>query len=318
MSGAFWTLLTAITVQYAPALLAQSPDRDTLWSGDFFSAYSKPILVTLPPAAYSAYNPGIRSRAGFIALISFSAQPTYSQLFTTNSGSTSAIPERRIRTQSLRFVGEYGFKDNTTFSFQMPINGLQSLGPTDGTLNPQTQSGQLWGLGNTELAVKYRFPLSYRLLSASLRLGLPAKQSSPGSGLATGFHAFHLVSMVHIGTPIGFNQYVFLFGGYGLRSNQYGQLFHGGAAYGYRFRQFGLELASTFFQPFNARDATISSSQQALGLYHPQLSYWTIEAKGDWRFSRFIGANFNISVPVWGCFYPNIPTLEAAAYFQWD
>jgi hypothetical protein len=272
----------------------------------------------MPAAPYSPYSPTVRSRAGFVALASWAAQPAYSQVFATNPKPPSLVPERMIRTHSLRLVGEYGITHNTMISVLMPVVWQQSLGPTEGNTNPQTQSGRLAGLGNTELAVKYRRDLHSHLVSASLRIGLPAQHSRANSGLATGFNTFLLMPMLHIGRPIGLFSYGFVYSGYGLRSRQYGQVLHSGAAFGFKRQHYGLELASTFFYALNGVATQISPAQRALGLYHPQQSYWVMEAKGDWRFSRFVGVNTGISVPIWGRFYPKMPTLEAAVYFQWD
>ena len=183
-----------------------------------YSIYS--IILLLSFLQVNAGGPWTNGKKkGFFQLQATIPLGTYNKLFIAD-GSLLEL-NRGVTDFHLQAYLEYGISDKLSFYGSLPYKFVS----TNDELNPASTlpilpSGKLNGIGNIEMALKYKF-LDKSFVSAfSIKAELNTASRDMEKGLATGYGANGIALYWHFGK--GLNRfYTFIEGGYTLKDHDY-------------------------------------------------------------------------------------------------
>lgn len=266
----------------------------------------------------SAQSPWARSKAGLYAQAAWQFIPTYSTLFGENNTDNALV--REVSENAFQLYGEYGVSRRTTLTASLPLvfNRRGSLNPAFPYVYARVDSGTIFGLGNTQLAVRYQFSASKVAFAGTMRLGLPATQYQVNTGLRTGYDALTVLPMLSVGMGFG-KAYWFAYGGYGFRTNHYSQFVNVGVEGGFHFWKIWLMGVSEYVGSMkNGSKSQSPLSDVYTGLYVNDQGWLSIGLKSIVEFNRFWGLNLSGTGAAWGQNVPESPAFSIGTYFKWD
>jgi hypothetical protein len=271
-------------------------------------------VLLFSTSCLTAQSPWTRSRAGFFAQASFQTIPDYKSLFSDDGGSTDL--ERRLSEQAFQLYGEYGLRKKTTLVAALSVRSLRA-GVAEAPVIPANREGVLTGFGNIGLALRQNL-LSGRLpLTLTLKLDLPTRRFDDATGLSTGYDALTVAPLLSTGMGFG-KLYWFVYGGYGLRTNNYSHFINAGAEAGFQVAKVWVMAFSELVQPLEDGDVTQPVSQLRTGLFVNNQGYLSVGLKTLIELNRFWGLSASAAGAAWGRNVPRRPAFALGAYFKWD
>jgi hypothetical protein len=261
-----------------------------------------------------AQSPWIRSKAGMYAQASWQFIPAYETLFGPN-GEDQAL-ERTVSEGTFQLYGEYGLGRKSTIIVSLPYRVVRA-GEAAGAATPQTTQGSLSGLGNVSISLRHTLLNKRMPLTASLRVDAPTGRYRNASGLRTAYDAITVLPM--LSTGIGFNRaYVFAYGGYGIRTNNYSHFLDAGIEGGYKIGAFWLIGFSEWVHPIDNGAVKLPDNNLLTGLFVNNQGYLSIGLKGIWQFNRFIGLVVTGAGALQAENVPKSPGIGLGCFFKWE
>jgi hypothetical protein len=227
---------------------------------------------------------------------------------------------RSVQDYTFRIYAEYGATENLTIIASAPIK----VSSTANEFNEESdfadtlQSGNLSGISNVEIGVKYRFKIRQKWdLSATLLTELKTASFDQTTGLRTGYDAWSFYPAVYFGRQY-FDErlYFFVHGGSSLRTDSYSSDLRFGAEAGYKaFKVLWLRVLvnarrslrnGQFSNPNNLQTAMHVNDQEWVRI-GAQVGYEHKIGVG-----LFLQANFNFA----GNQIPVNPIYNAGIYYR--
>jgi hypothetical protein len=272
------------------------------------------FAILLLCARLAAQSPWTRSRAGIFAQASFQTIPGYQSLFGDNGESVDL--ERRLSERAFQLYGEYGLRKKTTLLAVLTVRSLRA-GAANAPAVPFNKEGALTGLGNISLALRQNL-LSGRVpLTATLKVDLPTRRFDDATGLNTGYDALTVLPMLSAGMGFG-RLYWFVYGAYGLRTNDYSHFANAGAEVGLQVSKIWIMAFGELVQTFENGDVVHPASQLRTGLFVNNQGYLSVGLKSLIEVNRFWGLSVSAAGAASGQKVPQSPALALGAWFKWD
>lgn len=276
------------------------------------------LILCLFSGVLSAQSPWTRSKAGFYMQGAWQTIPEYATLFGEDGESGTELA-RKVSENAFQLYGEYGISPKTTVIASIPVvfNKRGALNPDFPHTFGRLDSGSIAGLGNVYLGVKRQILVKKVALAGTLRVGLPASEGQSNTGLKTGFDAFTILPSLSAGMGLG-RYYWFVYGGYGIRTNEYSHFVNAGAEVGCRLWKIWLIGFSDCLVSLENGPRRLPLSDVSSGLYLNDQGWLSFGLKGIVEFNRFWGINLSGTGAFWGQNVPQRPAFSLGAYFKWD
>jgi hypothetical protein len=264
-----------------------------------------------------AQSPFVRSKAGFYTQLGWHTVPQYDVLF-GDDGADQPLA-RSVSDHTIQLYGEYGINRKTTLMAVIPMRVLRrgAITPFGTLLSSTSAAGNLTTIGNTSLGIRHQLYEKNCIISASLRVDLPAPKAQDDTNLRSGYQAWTAVPMMSVGQ--GFRRaYWFGYGGFGLRTNNYSMFADTGIEGGVHFGRFWVIAFSQALLSLRNGDRPTELPSQLTGLYVDRQSWVSVGFKGIWEINRFTGLVLSAAGAPFARNVPKSPGLGMAAYFRWD
>ncbi len=275
------------------------------------------LLVLFFPFSVQAQSPWPRSKAGFYVQAAWNFIPAYDEVFEGKNVATPLL-DREVAEHSFQLYGEYGLTRRTTLVAAVPVRFLRSgdFIPSNYGI-PETREGNLTGLGNVSLGVRQAICEGLLRLTGTLRVDLPTQRYDDATGLRTGYNAWTVLPL--LGTGMGRRRaYWFVYGGYGLRSNDYSHFLNGGAEAGWHLKKLWLIGFSEVVYALENGNIQLPLHNRIKSLYVNNQGYWSLGLKTIFELNRFWGITASAAGAGWGQYVPKRPGFGLGTYFKWD
>jgi hypothetical protein len=199
------------------------------------------LLMASAGQALWAQGPWMRAKGTYYTQLSLSSISNYNSVYV--DGDQKLKLPRELSDRTISFYGEYGLTDLWTLKVAVPFKMLSSGDAVEELLLPDGEAlldkADKTGLGNVEIGVSRELKRGGKLLlSAHSLIKLPVAELDDDNldGLATGYNAFTWQNGLSTGGGFG-NLYFYLYGGYGLRTNDYSSYVDLSGELGYKLRE---------------------------------------------------------------------------------
>ena len=261
----------------------------------------------------NAQSPWTRSKAGFFVQAAGQIIPPYNTLFSAEGGEQT-VP-RTLAEMAFQLYGEHGIRHNTTLTVALPVRYLHA--GTAQINNPAISQGSLLSMGNVALSLRQQLTKGRLSLCFTVRTDLPAGRFDNLTGIRTGYKAWTFLPM--LSTGMGFRKaYWFVWGGYGLRTNNYSHFTQLGAEAGWKLNKYWFIAFSEWVHPLKNGDINLPSNNLLTGLYVNNQGYQSIGIKTLMPFGRFWGVSASAAGALSGQNVPRKPAFSAGIWFKWD
>lgn len=227
---------------------------------------------------------------------------------------------RPVSFVSFRLMAEYGALDRLTLFLVVPIN-IVSTGKEFNNAADFTDTlkyGTVTGLGNVEAGVKYKFYHQKWLLSTSLRSELKTGTYDNGTGLRTGYDAWGIIPMFHVGRSWKEKYYVFADLGACYRTDNYSgdwriQLEGGARLFNSLWLRSAIHSRRSFY---NGKFEKKNNLQTALFVNNQ--AWLMLNARIDYQHRVGFGIQAGISGYLLGNNIAATPMFYAGVYYKWN
>ena len=260
------------------------------------------------------WTPG--KKHGFLQIqTTFPAGP-YIQLYISDGDNLEL--NRGVTDISIQAFMEYGISEKLSLVTALPYKIVS----TNNDINPNSEfpllpEGSLSGLGNYELALKYKF-LDKTFVSAfSVKAEFNTGSRELEEGLATGYDATGYALYWHIGRSFGSKFYSFFESGYTLRTNNFSDDYRLLLEAGYQPAN-KLWLAMVFDLRQSLRNGNYDDvNLQQTGLYTNNQEFFAFGIKSSYELKN----NFGFSASTYGAFSGNYvaysATFNLGVFMKW-
>lgn len=254
-------------------------------------------------------SPWVQSKAGFYIETGARHQTAWTGLL--DSGGQKKV-QGHVNETTIWWSAAYGFTRKWTGVIDFPVRHSRRTP----NISSDPASAQLWGVGNTQLGLKYGIERRGIHYALALYSELPASGGEQ-NGLRAGFPAWALKPLVSIGKKYP-NFYAFAYGGAGWRSRHYSGLGFAGVESGWRRNRFWLAASFDRMQSFNNGTLPEISPDQLTGLYHDGQSWWRYHLKITANIGRFTGLTASLGQMIAGESISGTPSILLSGFFKWD
>lgn len=276
------------------------------------------FIIALFDAPAMAGGPWTQLKNSGYAQLSFSSIRSNS-LFNNNGESYQLY--RQVTDLTFQGYIEYGLTDRLTLVANIPFKSV-STGTTTYNADSSLVSlpfpdGNLSGLGNASLSLKYLLVDNAWKFAAQLKTAANASKADAATGLQTGYDCWSYQPALFAGTSKD-AWYAFVSAGVTIRSNHYSESFNATAEAGYGFFNHKtwvilvLDLDKSFLN-----DSTQRMDYLRTGLYVNNQEYFSYGLKVNQQ----IGMHWNVNVSLLGAAYGNLvaeaPSLNLGVAYKW-
>lgn len=261
----------------------------------------KKILFTILLACFSgqalwAQSPWMRAKGKYYTQASFSMIPNYESIYA--DGDQKFALERELSDRTFSLYGEYGLMDNLTLKVAIPYKMLEAGDETrtEGpAIPPETDRGTLNAIGNVEIGLSREIMRGKKLIWAVhtlTKLPAAAVEDDDRTGLAAGYDAFTWQNGLSTGGSFG-KLYAYLYGGFGLRTNDFSNYVDFNGEVGYKVRdKMYVALNTQMIKSMEDGDVALPIYQQLTGLYANDQEFFA----GTLKFFAGFGEHFGASL----------------------
>jgi hypothetical protein len=269
-------------------------------------------LLGSPPAL--AQSPWTQAHGdGYLQLSAYMIR--YDELY--RSSGPDFRTSREITDGTLEAYGEFGLTDDLTLIGRVPFM-LQDAGDpvSDPSLPLSTSSGSYSAFGNLGVGLRHRWIDDGFTLAGQLDLQFPTGSFDDESGLNTGYDAFTFEPRVSIGK--GFDRaYLFGYGGFGLRTDDFSNFWRIGAEGGYTFfDRLTLAAFTDVLQSFEDGDVELPAANLETGLYVNDQEWVAIGVKGLFDITDSFGLQATVHGAASGNNVPKAPLIGFGVYLR--
>jgi hypothetical protein len=254
-------------------------------------------------------------KKGFFQLQATIPLGTYNLLF-LEDGSDLEL-NRGVTDFHLQAYLEYGFTDNLSLTGSLPYKFVA----TNDEINPAADlpllpSGKLNGIGNIELALKYKFFDKSFVAATSIKAELNSISRDMEKGLATGYGANGIGIYGHLGK--GLNRfYTFVEGGYMFKDHNYSDEVRINFEAGYKAVD-ELWLALVFDIRESMKNGNFDEMNLIqTGLYPNNQEYFAFGFKTFYEFKNKIGLSASTFGAFGGNYAAHLATINIGVFKKW-
>ena len=253
---------------------------------------------------------------GFFQLQTTFPLGPYNRLF-VNDGSTLEL-NRGVTDIQIQAFLEYGLGEKFSLVTALPykfVSTNNELNPNSGL--PLLPQGSLSGLGNYELALKYKFFDKSFVSAVSIKAEFNTGLQDLEKGLATGFDASGYALYWHIGKSFGPRFYSFFETGYTLRTNNFSDYYR-------FFLEAGYQPVNNFWTAlvFDLKKSLENGNYDDLnlrqtGLYANNQEFFAFGLKASYEFKNKIGLSASAFGAFSGNYVAHSTTFNIGIYKKW-
>lgn len=212
----------------------------------------------------------------------------YDKVFEGNLNNLTDL-EGQISEFSVQSYTDIGLGKKLGAIVSLPFNIVKSS--LEATTSSGRVEGNLTGLGNAELALKYNFLDKAVLVTGQLSVSLPLGSSDVETGLQTGYDATAITPYVSIGKGLG-NSYVYGYVGHEFTNNDYNDNLRLGIEYGHKFfSKLWTIAAFNMKEPTSRTDKILDNRIEETRLFVNNQFYNSLALKLIYEINEKIGIN---------------------------
>jgi hypothetical protein len=278
-----------------------------------------PILLFLITSPLLIFGGGpwlVPKKSGFLQVQSTFPAGSYSDLFL--KGNKNSALNRSVLDYTFQGYLEYGITDNlnllTTLPYKYVSTGDATSSLADSTLLPK---GNLNGLGNYKLALKYRVYDKNIKVAVSVQSIFKSIHNDLEKGLTTGYNANSIGLYIHTGKSFSNKFYSFIEGGINTVSNDFSDYIE-------LHYELGYQLKPPFWTVFtlDLRESLKGGSYQnkklqQTGLYTNDQEYFAYGIKASYELKNKIGFTAATFGAFSGNFVAKVATFSIGVYKKW-
>jgi hypothetical protein len=271
------------------------------------------ILIYIFSNSVFAGGPWLnKKKEGFFQLQSTFPGGAYNRLFLENG------KELELNTSVLDYTIqaylEYGITDKLNLISTLPFKYVSTSSKSSLNLLPD---GNLSGLGNYKLGVKYRISDKNLKIATSVQSSLKTISKDLDKGLITGYDANTVGAYFHIGKGFSQNIYSFLDVGINIMSNNFNDYLDIHYELGYQIKPslwtaFTLDLRESI-----TNESYIVENLRQTALYTNNQEYFAFGFKGSYEFKNKIGFTAATFGAFSGNYVAKISTFSVGIYKKW-
>jgi hypothetical protein len=241
----------------------------------------------------------------------------YNQLFLANN--TGLNLNREVLDINLQAYLEYGITDKINLITSLPLKYISTGNTQEPLTNPiLLQEGDLIGLSNIKLGLKYRVSDKKMKVALSIQSSFNTTNRKLEKGLATGYQSNTIGTYAHIGKSFSKGKiYSFLEGGINIASNDFSNFYE-------VHYEFGYQISSPFWGVFTVdireslRDGNYRNSNlRQTGFYTNNQEYLAYGFKFAYEFKNKIGLTAATFGALSGNYVAKIGTASLGIYKKW-
>jgi hypothetical protein len=254
-----------------------------------------------------------KSKSGFFQIQSTFPASSYNRLFLENG--KEANLNRGVLDYTLQAYLEYGLTDRLDITSTLPYKfvGTTSNSNDSSALN----NGNLNGLGNYKLGLKYRLLDKGLKVAVSIQANLNTISKDYNKGLATGYDANSAGIYIHIGKGFTEKLYTFIDGGVNTVSNDFSNYIDIHYELGYQIKP-SLWTALTFDIRESFKNGSYNNNNlKHTGLYTNDQEYFAYGLKTSYELKNKIGFTAATFGAFSGNYVAKVATFSVGIYKKW-
>lgn len=274
-------------------------------------------LLILLSISIFAGGPWLNKKGeGYFQLQSTFPASSYNLLFLENGNEASL--KRGVLDYTLQAYLEYGLTNKLDIISSLPYKIVS----TTNTINNLPDSlalnnGNLSGLGNYKVGVKYQLLNKNILVAGSIISNLNTIKRENNKGLSTGYDANSIGAYLHIGKSFSAKSYSFLDLGVNAMGNNFSSFLDIHYEIGYQIKP-SLWTALTFDIRESFKDGTYNNPNlKETGLYTNNQEYFAYGIKGSYELKNRIGFTAATFGAFSGNYVAKVATFSIGVYKKW-
>jgi hypothetical protein len=274
------------------------------------------ILILLPFFG-SAGGPWLsKKKSGFLQSQSTFPGGAYSKLFLENGESLNL--NRNILDYNFQIYLEYGITDKLNIITTLPYKYISSKSIesdlTDNTLLP---NGNLSGLSNYKLALKYKISNKKLKAALSIQSSFNTVSKDLEKGLITGYASNSIGLYTHIGKSFSSKLYSFAEGGINISGNNFSNFYELHYELGYQLKP-SFWTVLTFDVRESLKDGSFNNKNlQKTGFYTNDQEYFAYGLKIAYELKNKIGFTAATFGAFSGNYVAKVSTFSLGIYKKW-
>ncbi|QTD36332.1 hypothetical protein JL193_09160 [Polaribacter batillariae] len=236
------------------------------------------VLLLFLSTSIFAQSPWTKEKGDLFVNLSFTTISNYNKLF----GDPDYNTERNITDRTYQIYGEYGFTNNTSLVFSVPLKSIkvEDFVPNQNLIGPITNSGTKTSFGNIQLGLKHQFYNNGWVLAGQLLSEINTSSYDDATGIRTGYDAFTFTPQFLAGKSFG-KTFLQTHIGADIRTNNYSSNFKVGGEFGGKITQnIWLIGYVDVVKSFENGNINIPTNNSLTGLYVNDQEYGAYGLKG--------------------------------------
>ncbi len=271
------------------------------------------ILLIITSLSLFAGGPWlVKKNSGFLQIQSTFPGGKYNRLFLEN-GSEASL-NNKVLDYTFQAYLEYGVTDKLNLITTLPYKYVATENLTSNSL---LENGNLSGLGNSKIALKYGLLDKDIKIAISIQSNLNTTSKDFSKGLITGYEANSIGLYTHIGKSFSPNLYSFIEGGVNKSGNNFSDYLELHYELGYQIKaSLWGALTLDIRESFKNGDYTNNNLRQT-GLYTNNQEYFAYGIKTSYELKNKIGFTAATFGAFSGNYVAKIPTFSLGIYKKW-
>jgi hypothetical protein len=258
----------------------------------------------------------VKSKSGFLELQTTQPIGKYNQLFLENGETLNLNRSALDRTYQVYL--EYGLTDKLNIISSLPLKVISTHEKQTTLGNPyRLDAGNLIGLGNYKLALKYKLTDKKLNTAISVQASFNTISKDLNKGLTTGYDANYMGLYAHLGKSLTKKTYTFIDAGYNTTPSEYSDYIDIHYELGYKFKD-NLTGAFTFDIRESMKDGKYSNQNlQQTGFYTNNQEYIAFGIKAAYEFKNNLGLTVAPFGGLGGNYVAKVFTFSVGVYKKW-
>lgn len=277
------------------------------------------ILFTLLILTFPVLSGGpwlVKKKSGFLELQTTQPLGKYNKLFLEN-GQTLNL-NRSVLDITYQAYLEYGISDKINIITNLPLKVISTHEEQNILNNPiLLEKGNLVGLGNYKLLLKYKLSDKKLNSAISLQTSFNTISKNLNKGLSTGYDANYIGLYVHLGKSFNSKLYTFIEGGYNKTLSNFSDYLDIHYELGYQIKKsFWGALTFDIRESFKNGNYNNPNLKQT-GFYTNNQEYFAYGLKASYELKNKIGFTFATFGAFSGNYVAKIATVSVGIFKKW-
>lgn len=277
------------------------------------------ILIASLIFSFSIFAGGpwlVKAKSGFFELQTTQPVGKYTKLFLEN-GETLNL-NRSVLDMTFQGYLEYGITDKINIIGSIPLKVISTHEKQPVADNPYTlDEGNLIGLGNTKIALKYKLSENKINTAISIQASFNTISQDLNKGLATGYDANYIGFYGHIGKGINENLYTYIDLGYNTTQSDFSDYIDIHYEIGYQLKK-SFWGAITFDIRESIKDGDYNNlNLKQTGFYTNNQEYFAYGLKASYELENNVGFTAATFGAISGNYVAKIATFSLGIYKKW-